>query len=96
MIHIIGVVLIFAVIGVLIYAKFHNSKVLDKFTHDLTHEDLHDFKETPDLINKAQQADEALNQRVDDNAKAVEQIEKDTESIKKHREEDTEAPKGGK
>lgn len=93
MIHIIGVVLILAVIGVLVYAKFHNSRVVDKFTHDLTTEETHDFRETPDLISDARQADEALDKRVEDNAEAIKQVKQDTESIKKHQED--EAPKGG-
>lgn len=94
MIPIIGVVLMLAVIGVLLYAKFHNSKVVDKLTHDLTTENTHDFKETPDLIKDAQQADKALVQRVEDNSEVIEKVKKDTASIRNHKKED-EAPKGG-
>lgn len=102
MIHIIGIILVLVVIGVLLYAKFHNSKVVDKLTHDLTTEETHDFKETLNLIKNAQQAENALDQRVENNAKVIKQVEKDTESIKKHQEidiiphlqEDVEAPEG--
>lgn len=90
-----AIFLMLAVVGIFLFAKFHNSKGIDKLAHDLTCEETQETKKTDELIGDAQQADEALNQRVDDNTKVVERIKKDTKSIKKHKGKENEAPEGG-
>ncbi len=73
--------LVLLVVGVILFAKWHNSPTIEKFTDNLTYEESHETKETDELISDAEQADEALDKRVEDNEKVIKKIQTDTESI---------------
>lgn len=98
-----AIFLVLALVGVILFAKWHNSKSIDNLTHDLTHEKDFTEPDTDELIGTAKEADKALNQRADKNKKKVKEIEKDVEKIKKHQidtiphlQEDIEISEGGK
>jgi len=67
------------------FVKLRKSKWLDGFTEDLTHEPDKSFQETDSLIGSAKNADAALEQRVEDNATAAAQIDKDSAKIKDYK-----------
>lgn len=103
MIPMFAIFLVLALVGVLLFAKWHNSKSIDTLTQNLTHEKDFTKPETDKLIDSAKKADEALDQRVDESKEKVKEIEKDVEKIKKHQidtiphlQEDIEIPEGGK
>ncbi len=80
MIHL-AIFLVLVVVGVLLFAKFHNSKAVDKLTHDITCEETDEPKKTDELISDAEQADDALDQRADDNEEKIKRVQTDTKSI---------------
>ena len=80
-----AVILLALVVGVLLFVRWKNSKGIEKLTYNLTHDDAPTKADTSDLISEAQNADEALVHRVEDNNAAIEQIEAATEQIEEYR-----------
>jgi len=83
----IAILLVLVVVGVLLFAKWHNSKTINNLTNDLTHEKDFTKPETDELIDSAKEADEALNQRVDESKEKVEEIKKNVDKMKKYKDE---------
>jgi hypothetical protein len=76
--------LVLLAIGTVLFVKLRNSKKIETFTYDLTHEK--DFsKDTSELIGEAQKADEALVEKVEENKATIDRIKTETETIDKYR-----------
>ena len=75
----IAILLAIGMIGVILFVKLRNSKIMDKITHDVIYEDDDAvFHNTGELIENAQKADEALINRADENAETIKKIKNET------------------
>ncbi len=79
-----AIVLVLVVVGVILFAKWHNSKGIDTLTQNLTHEKDFTKPKIDELIDSAKEADKALDQRADENKKEIKDILKDVERIEQH------------
>ena len=80
--------------GIWLFIKLRNSKFVDNLTDGILHEKDNSFKSTNDLIQSANEAKDSLDKRVEDNTKAAEVLEKETENILKYQGKDTEQENG--
>lgn len=80
-----AIILMALVIGVLLFARWKNSKGIENLTYNLTHDEALKKADTDELISKAQNADEALVNRAEENKTAIQQITAETEIIEEYR-----------
>lgn len=80
-----ALILMALVIGVLLFLKLKNTKGMKNITYDITHDEAKPKADTDELISTAQNADEALVHRAEENEAAIKQIEAETEIITEYR-----------
>jgi hypothetical protein len=80
-----AILLMAVIIGILLFIFLKKTKGMESITYDLTHDDPPPKADTSDLISTAQNADEALVHRAEENKAAIEQITAETEIITEYR-----------